>query len=54
LWTHEHQTSYGLADSTPVWAPGNLLFVASAYGTGARVLELHPVRRKNDGAGALV
>jgi outer membrane protein assembly factor BamB len=41
LWTHEHQTNYGLAVSTPVWAPGNLLFVASAYGTGARVLELH-------------
>ena len=41
LWTHEHQTPYGLAVSTPVWAPCNLLFVASAYGTGARVLELH-------------
>jgi hypothetical protein len=31
----------GLAPQEPVWAPGNLLFVASAYGTGARVLELH-------------
>ncbi len=41
LWTHEHQTPYGLAISTPVWAPGNLLFVASAYGTGARTMELH-------------
>src|SRR5713101_7414916 len=41
LWTHEHQTNYGLAVSTPVWAPGNLLFVASAYGTGARVLQLN-------------
>jgi outer membrane protein assembly factor BamB len=40
-WTHEHKTPYGLAVSTPVWAPGNLLFVASAYSTGARVLELH-------------
>lgn len=40
LWTHAHTTSYGLAVSTPVWAPGNLLFVASAYGTGARVLHL--------------
>src|SRR5260370_2220788 len=40
LWTHEHKTAYGLAVSTPVWAPGNLLFVASAYGTGARVLQL--------------
>jgi outer membrane protein assembly factor BamB len=40
LWSHEHVTNYGLAISTPVWAPGNLLFVASAYGTGARVLHL--------------
>ncbi len=39
-WSHEHKTPYGLAISTPVWAPGNLLFVASAYGTGARVLQL--------------
>jgi len=41
LWTHEHKTNYGLAVSTPVWAPGNLLYVGSAYGTGSRVLELH-------------
>jgi outer membrane protein assembly factor BamB len=41
LWSHEHVTNYGLAVSTPVWAPGNLLFVASAYGTGARVLQLN-------------
>ena len=41
LWSHEHETNYGLAVSTPVWAPGNLLFVASAYGTGARVLQLN-------------
>ena len=41
LWTHEHKTPYGLAVSTPVWGPGNLLFVASAYGTGARVLQLN-------------
>lgn len=40
LWTHEHVTPYGLAISTPVWAPGNLLFVASAYGEGARTLHL--------------
>ena len=41
LWVHPHETPYGLAVSTPVWGPGNLLFVASAYGLGARVLELH-------------
>ena len=41
LWTYPHETPYGIAISTPVWAPGNLLFVASAYGVGARTLELH-------------
>ncbi|MGO4879593.1 MAG: PQQ-binding-like beta-propeller repeat protein [Bryobacteraceae bacterium] len=40
FWTHEHVTNYGLAISTPVWAPGNILFVASAYGEGARALHL--------------
>ncbi len=40
LWSNEHVTNYGIAVSTPVWAPGNLLFVASAYGTGGRVLQL--------------
>ena len=41
LWSHDHKTPYGFAVSTPVWAPGNLLFVASAYGVGARVLQLN-------------
>ena len=32
LWAHPHVTNYGLAISTPIWAPaaGNVLFVASA------------------------
>ena len=41
LWRHPHPTNYGLAISTPVWAPGNLLFISSAYDCGSRVLELH-------------
>lgn len=41
LWSHPHETQYGLCVSTPAYGPGNLLFVASAYGVGARVLELH-------------
>jgi outer membrane protein assembly factor BamB len=45
-WAHPHETPYGLAVSTPVWGPGNLLFVASAYGLGARVLELHQTAAK--------
>jgi outer membrane protein assembly factor BamB len=40
LWRHPHDTPYGIAISTPVWAPGNLLFVSSAYNMGSRVLEL--------------
>jgi outer membrane protein assembly factor BamB len=41
LWRHPHKTDYGIAISTPVWAPGNLLFISSAYNYGSRVLELH-------------
>jgi outer membrane protein assembly factor BamB len=40
LWRHPHNTQYGLAISTPVWAPGNLLFISSAYNGGSRVLQL--------------
>jgi outer membrane protein assembly factor BamB len=40
LWRYPHETQYGLAVSTPGWAPGNLLFIASAYGGGSRVLQL--------------
>jgi outer membrane protein assembly factor BamB len=40
LWRHPHETQYGLAISTPLWLPGNLLFVSSAYDGGSRVLQL--------------
>jgi outer membrane protein assembly factor BamB len=40
LWSHPHETGYGLAISTPVWSEGNLLFISSAYGGGSRVLHL--------------
>lgn len=40
LWRHPHNTNYGLAISTPVWGPGNLLFISSAYSGGSRVLNL--------------
>jgi outer membrane protein assembly factor BamB len=40
LWRHPHETQYGLAISTPLWMPGNLLFVSSAYDGGSRVLQL--------------
>jgi outer membrane protein assembly factor BamB len=40
LWRHPHRTENGLAISTPVWAPGNLLFISTAYSGGARGLRL--------------
>lgn len=46
LWRHPHITQHGLAISTPVWAPGNLLFISSAYEGGSRVLELHQTAGK--------
>jgi len=46
LWRHPHMTQNGLAISTPVWAPGNLLFISSAYEGGSRVLELHQAAGK--------
>lgn len=40
LWTHPHETEFGLNVSTPVWGEDNLLFVSSSYGGGSRVLRL--------------
>ncbi len=42
LWSHPHETQYGLNVATPVWWPGgNILMVGSAYGVGSRAIELH-------------
>ena len=40
LWSHPHETEWGLNISTPVWGDDNLLFVSSAYNGGSRVLKL--------------
>lgn len=40
LWSHTHETSYGLNITTPVWGSDNLLYVSSAYNGGSRVLKL--------------
>lgn len=40
LWRHPHRTDWGLNISTPVFGPDRRLFISSAYGSGARVLEL--------------
>jgi outer membrane protein assembly factor BamB len=48
LWRHPHPTEHGLAVSTPVWADGNLLFLSTAYGGGARALKLTRVGNKTE------
>lgn len=40
LWSFPHTTSWGLNISTPVWGPGNLLFLSSAYNGGSQALRL--------------
>jgi len=40
LWSHPHETSWGLNITTPIWGNDNLLFVSSAYNGGSRVLKL--------------
>ncbi len=40
LWSHSHETQYGLNISTPVWGDGNMLFTSSAYDGGSRVIRL--------------
>jgi outer membrane protein assembly factor BamB len=40
LWTHPHDTRYDMNMGTPIWGPGNLLFITSAYDNGSRMLRL--------------
>lgn len=40
LWQHPHANNTRTNVSTPVWGPGNLLFVSSAYSSVGRVLRL--------------
>lgn len=40
LWRHGHATNYGIHASTPVWGPGNILFLSSAYDGGSRALRI--------------
>jgi outer membrane protein assembly factor BamB len=39
-WHVPFKADYSIAVSTPVWGPGNLLFVSSEYGGGTKVIEL--------------
>ncbi|HZS08701.1 MAG TPA: PQQ-binding-like beta-propeller repeat protein [Blastocatellia bacterium] len=49
LWSHPHETDFGLNTATPVWGEDNLLFVSSGYNGGSRVLRL-----KRDGGRTMV
>lgn len=40
LWSVNHNTSYDVNASTPIWGPDGLLFVSSAYGTGSQAIKL--------------
>lgn len=39
-WRLPFKADYGISVATPVWGPGNLLFVSAEYGAGAKVIEL--------------
>ena len=39
-WMAPFKADYSIAVATPVWCPGNLLFISSEYGGGAKVVEL--------------
>ena len=39
-WRVPFKASYGIAVATPVWCPGNLLFVSAEYDAGAKMIQL--------------
>jgi outer membrane protein assembly factor BamB len=39
-WQVPFKADYSIAVATPVWGPGNLLFVSSEYNAGTKVIEL--------------
>ena len=41
LWSHPHTNELGLNISVPLWGPGNMLFVSSAYDGGSRMIHLN-------------
>lgn len=39
-WRVPFKASYGISVATPVWCPGNLLFVSAEYDAGAKMIQL--------------
>lgn len=44
-WQVPFKADYGISVATPVWCPGNLLFVSAEYGAGAKMIRL--TRKEN-------
>ena len=40
LWSHPHDTTGDMNNSTPIWGPDNVLLVTSGYNQGTRALRL--------------
>ncbi len=39
-WQIPFRADYGISVATPVWCPGNLLFVSAEYGAGSKMIRL--------------
>ena len=39
-WQVPFKADYGISVATPVWCPGNLLFVSAEYGAGSKMIRL--------------
>jgi outer membrane protein assembly factor BamB len=39
-WQEPFKADYGISVATPVWCPGNLLFVSAEYGAGTKMIRL--------------
>src|SRR5260370_18507486 len=39
-WQIPFKADYGISVATPVWCPGNLLFVSAEYGAGSKMIHL--------------
>ena len=48
FWSYPIESTQGTNVSTPVFGPGNLLFMSASYGVGARVLRLTRVSGRTD------
>ena len=40
IWSHPHDTSGDMNNSTPIWGPDNVLIISSGYNQGTRALRL--------------